>query len=61
VIAAVGDDPGYPTAFACLYGDAAAAQLGHRPLGLPARAGFAVALADALDRHRDPVAALVHG
>jgi hypothetical protein len=59
VLATIGDDPGYPTAFACLYGDEAAEQLGHRPLGLPARAGFDVALADALDRHRDPVAALV--
>jgi hypothetical protein len=49
----------YPTAFACLYGDEAATELGYQPLGLPARAGFAVALADALDQQRDPVAALL--
>jgi hypothetical protein len=48
----------YPTAFACLYGDEAASQLGYQPLGLPPRAGFAVALADALDQQRDPIAAL---
>jgi hypothetical protein len=59
VVAGVGDDPGYPTAFACLYGDEAAEQLGYRPLGLPPRAGFAVALADALDRQRDPVGAVL--
>jgi hypothetical protein len=48
----------YPTAFACLYGDEAATQLGYQPLGLPPRAGFAVALADALEQQRDPIAAL---
>jgi len=37
----------YPDAFACLYGDVAARELGYRPLGLPRRVGFAVALADA--------------
>lgn len=58
VISRVGDDPGYPTAFACLYGDEVAEQLGYRPLGLPARAGFTVALADALDHRSDPVATL---
>ena len=49
----------YPTAFACLYGDEAATQLGYQPLGLPARAGFAVAMADALEHQRDPLAALL--
>jgi hypothetical protein len=41
-----------------MYGDAAAEQLGYPPLGLPARAGFEIALADALARRRDPLAAL---
>jgi hypothetical protein len=44
-----------PTCFAALFGDEAAAQLGHAPLGLPAFAGFDVALADETE---DPVAAL---
>ena len=57
-IAEIGPNPAYPTTFACLYGDEAAAQLGYQPLGLPARAGFDVALADALERGVDPVAAL---
>ena len=60
ILAEVGDDPGYPTAFACLYGDEAAQQLGYRSLGLPPRAGFAVALADALACRQDPVAALLN-
>jgi hypothetical protein len=58
IIADVGPNPAYPTTFACMYGDAAAAQLGYQPLGLPARAGFDVALADALERRVDPVAEL---
>ena len=49
----------YPEIFAWFYGDAAAEQLGYRPLGLPARAGFDVAVADALERRVDPVAALL--
>jgi hypothetical protein len=49
----------YPETFACLYGDTAAKQLGYRPLGLPPRAGFAVALADALEAGIDPLAVLV--
>jgi hypothetical protein len=36
-----------PTQLAALYGDEAARVLGHTPLGLSPRAGFAVALADA--------------
>ena len=58
VLAIVGDDPGYPTAFAFLYGDRAAEELGYRPLGVAPRAGFATALADALDRGTDPVQAV---
>lgn len=52
------DTAPYPVIFASLYGDQAAEQLGYRPLGLPARAGFAVALADTLAQRRDPLAAL---
>jgi hypothetical protein len=59
VIAPLTDDKTpYPVIFACLYGDAAAEQLGYHPLGLPPRAGFEVALADALERRLDPLAAL---
>ncbi|HVB37088.1 MAG TPA: hypothetical protein VND92_01070 [Vicinamibacterales bacterium] len=36
-----------PTVMACLYGDEAARALGYRPQGVSARAGFALALADA--------------
>jgi hypothetical protein len=39
-----------PTVMACLYGDEAAHALGYRPHGLSARAGFALALADARGR-----------
>jgi hypothetical protein len=38
----------FPECFAALFGDEAARKWGHAPLGLPARAGFEVALADAL-------------
>ena len=38
----------YPVILACLYGDAAAHELGYTPQGLSERAGMAVALADAL-------------
>ena len=34
----------YPTQFACLFGDEAAKAVGYPPLGLSARAGFALAL-----------------
>jgi len=51
-------DAAYPKAFACLYGDVAAEELGYRSLGLPPRAGFILALADAIADHRDPLAAL---
>jgi hypothetical protein len=58
VIAALGANPPYPRVFAAMYGDAAAEQLGYPRLGLPARAGFDVALADAREQRRDPLAAL---
>jgi hypothetical protein len=58
ILKELGDDPPYPRAFAALYGDAAAEQLGYGPLGLPARAGFEVALDDALERQLDPLAVL---
>jgi hypothetical protein len=37
------DSSHYPTCFACLYGDTAAAAVGYPSLGLPDRAGFIVA------------------
>jgi len=37
-----------PTLIPCLFGDPAAEALGHRPLGLPESAGFALALHDVL-------------
>jgi hypothetical protein len=61
IITGLGADPPYPTVFAAMYGDEAAEQLGYPPLGLPARAGFEVALADALAQRRDPIAALQPG
>jgi hypothetical protein len=54
IIARLGPDPSYPAVFAALYGDAAAAELGYEPLGLPPRAGFEVAVSEA----GDPLAAL---
>lgn len=51
--------PGYPVAFACLYGDAAAVAAGYQPLGLPDGAGFAVALEAAREDGEDPVAVLI--
>jgi len=38
------DATDFPTQFACLFGDEAARQTGHPPLGLSARAGLALAL-----------------
>lgn len=43
------DSTAYPVIVAALYGDEAATSLGYPPLGLPARAGYAVALAEAAD------------
>jgi hypothetical protein len=47
VIAPHSDERDLPTLFACLYGDERAEAVGYAPLGLPRRAGYAVALADA--------------
>ena len=41
------DSARFPTIFACLYGDEAAESVGIPPLGLPERAGFAIALQEA--------------
>jgi len=59
VLSRIGDDPGYPTAFAFMYGDTAAVELGYKPLGVVPRGGFAVALADTLEDGADPVHALI--
>ncbi len=48
----------YPAIVAVLYGDEAATSLGYPPLGLPERAGYAVALADALVENQAPEATL---
>ena len=42
------------TLIAALFGDAAARELGHEPLGLSPRAGLALALHDAWERHPPP-------
>ena len=41
------DTTAFPVAFACLYGDEAAKEVGYEALGLPPFAGYAVALDDA--------------
>ena len=48
VIAPLMDTDNYPVCFAAMLGDEAARQMGYEPLGLSARAGFEVALIDAL-------------
>lgn len=58
VIAPFLDTTNYAQQFAAFYGDAAAVSVGYPPLGLPTRAGFELALADALTAGRDPVAVL---
>jgi hypothetical protein len=50
------DSAPYPEIFAAMYGDAAATELGYRPLGLPPRAGFEYAL---VENTADPVQALL--
>ncbi len=45
------DSTEFPVRFAGMYGDVAARALGYPPLGLSDRAGFAVALAEALSRN----------
>jgi hypothetical protein len=44
--------------FACLFGDAAARECGYEPMGLSARAGFALALDDAMNSTVSPEEAL---
>ena len=58
VIKGLGEDPPYPIVFAALYGDQAAQELGYAALGLPPRAGFEVAAADAIEQARDAVSTL---
>jgi hypothetical protein len=48
----------WPECMAAMFGDHGAAAMGHAPLGLPERAGFAVGLADALRAGRPPEAVL---
>jgi hypothetical protein len=54
IIAPYLDSADLPTLFACLYGDEAARSVGYTPLGLSPRAGYAVALAEAIDRRIEP-------
>lgn len=49
----------YPSVFACLYGDEAAASLGYPTLGLSPRAGYALALAEAQTSAITPEMALL--
>lgn len=58
VVAPYRDAEHYPTLFACLFGDEAAKASGHAPLGLSPRAGFGLALAEALESGLSPEAAL---
>jgi hypothetical protein len=51
----------FPTIAAALQGDEAARAVGHPPLGLSARAGLALALAEALEADVTPEAALLEG
>jgi hypothetical protein len=50
VIAPNLDSKDYPIVITSLFGDLAAASLGYTPPGLSERAGFALALSDALKR-----------
>lgn len=52
------DSEHFPTQFACLYGDEAAKSVGYEPQGLSTRAGYAVALDDALQSDITPEMAL---
>jgi hypothetical protein len=49
----------FPVAFACLYGDEAATAVGYPPLGLSPRAGYTLALTEALQRGSPPELALM--
>ncbi len=48
----------FPVVFAALYGDEAAREVGHDPLGLPPLAGFELGIAEVLAAGLDPVAEL---
>jgi hypothetical protein len=50
-----------PVTFACLYGDDAAHEVGYPPLGLPANAGFDLAIVEAQAQARTPEAHLTSG
>ena len=52
------ETPGLPVQFACFFGDDAAVEVGYKALGLPPRAGFAIALADAHASDESPEQAL---
>jgi len=52
------DSTHFPTAFACLYGDQAAQSVGYPTLGFSPRAGYALALVQALDGETTPEGAL---
>lgn len=53
------DSTHFPTVFACLFGDDAAQMVGYPALGIPAQAGFAVALDEALQSEVTPEAFLL--
>lgn len=59
VLAAYRDTTEQPTLFACWFGDAAAYEVGYPSLGLPPRAGFALAVAEAYLAAGTPEAALL--
>jgi len=50
------DSHAAPIVFAALYGDAIAESLGYPPLGIPDRGGYELALANALESERGPLA-----
>ena len=52
------DSTRFPTIFACLYGDRAAKSVGYPALGLPPRAGYAIALDQVLQDKIEPEAVL---
>jgi hypothetical protein len=53
------DSAHFPTVFACLYGDEAARAVGYPALGLPPRAGYALAIEEARQRRAAPEATLL--
>ena len=57
----LGERGEWPVIITAMFGDEVAQQYGYEPLGLPTRAGFEVALADALDDPRAPEAYLQAG